>query len=522
VNGLIIFEDEHLLVANKPPGWNTHAPAPYAGEGLYDWLRHREPRWAALSIIHRLDKETSGLIVFGKTTLANRSLARQFETRAVRKKYLLLTDRPASVPLNVKSALVRAGERYLSKRPHAGADLAETSFDAARPETISGRPCFAIDASPLTGKTHQIRVHAAADQFPILGDVLYGGTPAARVYLHAAEIAFLHPATNEPVTFFAAPDFAADPRQALRDAIIDPDQTNACRLLHGAGDGDEGFYVDRLGEYLLTQSSAPLDPSQLSRAEGPAGRVGAAGVYHKILSRDARGAPRHVSGRTAPAEFFVRENSLSFALRFDEGYSVGLFLDQRDNRRRLLTRYVAPGLELPAAPEVLNTFAYTCAFSVAAARAGAHVTSLDLSKKYLDWGRRNFTLNQLDPAGHDFVFGDTFDWCHRWARKKRQFDLIILDPPTFSRSKTGGIFQAEKNYGRVVTAALPLVKPGGWILASCNAAALAPEKFLDTVRQAVAAGGRRLVAQQYIPQPPDFPVNRAEPAYLKTVWLRFD
>ena len=89
----VIFEDEHLLVVNKPAGMNTHAPSPYAGEGIYDWLRHREPRWAKLAIIHRLDKETSGVMVFGKTPLANRSLTEQFANRQVHKKYLLVTDR---------------------------------------------------------------------------------------------------------------------------------------------------------------------------------------------------------------------------------------------------------------------------------------------------------------------------------------------------------------------------------------------------------------------------------------------
>src|SRR5512140_1689163 len=87
----VIFEDEHLLVVNKPAGMNTHAPSPFAGEGIYDWLRHREPRWAGLAIIHRLDKETSGVIVFSKTPLANRALTQQFTQRTVRKLYLLLT-----------------------------------------------------------------------------------------------------------------------------------------------------------------------------------------------------------------------------------------------------------------------------------------------------------------------------------------------------------------------------------------------------------------------------------------------
>src|SRR5690349_22978417 len=89
---MIIFEDEDLLAVNKPPGWNTHAPSPFAGEGVYDWLRHREPRLAKLAIIHRLDKETSGLMIFGKTPEANRSLTQQFAAREVRKKYRLVTD----------------------------------------------------------------------------------------------------------------------------------------------------------------------------------------------------------------------------------------------------------------------------------------------------------------------------------------------------------------------------------------------------------------------------------------------
>src|ERR1044071_226240 len=111
----VLFEDEHLLVVGKPAGWNTHAPSPFAGEGIYDWLKHREPRWANLAIIHRLGQETSGVVAFGKTPLANRSLTDQFSSRAVRKKYLLLTDRePRQREFKVKSKLVRAGERYVS------------------------------------------------------------------------------------------------------------------------------------------------------------------------------------------------------------------------------------------------------------------------------------------------------------------------------------------------------------------------------------------------------------------------
>src|SRR5437016_4519858 len=126
VPACIIFEDDDLLVVNKPAGLNTHAPSPYAGEGIYDWLRHREPRRAGLAIIHRLDKETSGVIVFAKTPLANRSLTEQFTKRSVRKKYLFLTDRePGEKEFTIKSCLVRAGERYVSRPVHAGGDRSE-------------------------------------------------------------------------------------------------------------------------------------------------------------------------------------------------------------------------------------------------------------------------------------------------------------------------------------------------------------------------------------------------------------
>ncbi len=507
---MIVFEDEHLLVVNKPAGWNTHSPAPFAGEGLYEWLKNRHPRWSALSIIHRLDKETSGLMVFGKTPDANRSLTSQFDQRRVEKKYVLLTDRqPSFAECRARSALVRAGARYVSRPPHAGAPLAETVFSVQD---------AVIEAVPLTGRTHQIRVHAAEHGFPILGDTLYGGTPAPRLCLHAAELRFEHPVTGQALAFSIPPDFAQDSRLALRAAIIDPALTDTFRLIHGAADGWPGFYLDRLGDVLLAQTAGALTAPQRQHLE----RIEARAVYHQLLQRQGRPPPQWLWGAPAAKEILARENGLRFELRLDEGGSTGLFLDQRDNRRRLQERYVAPGFELPAAPEVLNAFAYTCGFSVCAAAGGGRVTSLDLSRNYLDWGRRNFVLNGLEPAGHEFLFGDAFAWFRRLARKKRLFDVIILDPPTFSRSRESGVFQAEKDYGALAADALPLLKPGGALLASTNAAAFAPEDFLEAVTGTIRRAGRSVSRQHYAPQPPDFPIERAEPAYLKTVWLRVD
>jgi 23S rRNA (cytosine1962-C5)-methyltransferase len=552
----IIFEDEHLLVVHKPAGWNTHAPAPHAGEGIYDWLKHREPRWATLAIIHRLDKETSGVLVFGKTTLANKSLTEQFTARRVQKKYLLLTDR--AVPekeFTVKTALVRVGEKYAS-RP--GGEIAETTFGVPP----SGGPnrlkpeLQTVEATPLTGRTHQIRVHAAENGFPILGDTLYGGTPAARVHLHAAEISFTHPATNGPVKFFTPANFVGDEVTGLyssnrkseignrkwsepphvgshdiHSAVIEPDATNAFRVIHGATDGWPGWFVEKLGDFLLSQSEAPLDARKTEELSRLAKLFASRGIYHKNLSRHVRqskvadASPQLVFGEAAPERFEILENGIRFEMSFNEGYSVGLFLDQRDNRRRLLTGHIAAGFDLgPWTSDfgLLNCFAYTCGFSVCAAKSGARTTSLDLSKKYLEWGKRNFVLNGLDPAVHDFIYGDTFDWLRRLAKKSRAFDAIVLDPPTFSQSKEHGTFRADKDYGKLVTAALSVIKPGGVLLASTNAADWPPEDFLADAEAAIHAAKRKILQRHYVPQPPDFSISRAEPAYLKTVWLRIE
>ena len=249
---MICFEDDHLLVINKPAGLNTHAPSPYAGEGVFEWLRNREPSWGTLAIIHRLDKETSGIMVFAKTVEANRSLTQQFADRRVKKTYVFLTD--GAVPraeFTVKSTLVRVGEKYVSRPAHAGGVEAETRFRVSRKHGTR----TLVEAEPRTGRTHQIRVHAADEKMPVWGDRLYGGPRGQRLCLHAHRLQLAHPVTNQPLVFEAPFDFESDPRSDLRARLIDA-ETDACRIVHGASDGWPGWYVDKLGEFVLSQSES--------------------------------------------------------------------------------------------------------------------------------------------------------------------------------------------------------------------------------------------------------------------------
>lgn len=506
----IIHEDEHLLIVNKPPGWNTHSPSPYACEGIYEWLKSREPRWEKLAIIHRLDKETSGLMIFSKTPEANRSLTEQFANGLIKKEYLLKTDRP--VPQNkfrIKSHLKRAGERYVNERGGVSGVDAVTDFEAL--DAQGGL----IIARPQTGRTHQIRVHASENGFPILGDTLYGGSPFERLCLHSQSIAYSDPASGKTQVAELNQSFDT-PAWKWRRAFIDQSSINAFRWINGVTDGFPNWHLDQLDDFLLSQSPAPLSEEQRAFLQKAFPEKG---VYQKITTRHVRAtdpaqaSPKHILGPPAPGPFAILENNVKFEMNFAEGYSTGLFLDQRDNRRRLLRTPLKDA-------EVLNTFSYTCAFSVCAALAGARVTSLDLSRKYLDWGRRNFQLNNLAPDTHDFIYGDVFDWLKRFAKKNRRFDLLILDPPTFSQSKESGVFRVERDFAKLVCLAAILLKPAGTLFASSNAATWPPEQFLDSIAQGLKSANRSIISQQYFPQPPDFPISKEEPAYLKTAWIR--
>ena len=277
-------------------------------------------------------------------------------------------------------------------------------------------------------------------------------------------------------------------------------QTNALRLIDGAGDGLAGITLDAYADNWLLGTTAPSIPAQLSTWLRQQGHP----CYWKILDPHQKNPPSHHCGPELSAPFLIRENGLHFEISFQAGYSQGIFLDQRENRAEVRRR-LQPGQLL------LNTFAYTGAFSLAAASAGAQTTTLDLSQPYLDWTRRNFSHNSLDPAAHHFCKGDTFHWLRRFAKQGRKFDAIILDPPTFSRDESGRIFRVEHDFGALVALALDVLAPGGWLLCSTNCRSLSAADF---TRQILSAS-RRLLKTRPAPMPADFTAD----AYLKSVWV---
>jgi 23S rRNA (cytosine1962-C5)-methyltransferase len=124
------------------------------------------------------------------------------------------------------------------------------------------------------------------------------------------------------------------------------------------------------------------------------------------------------------------------------------------------------------------------------AGGAARALNLDLSRRWLAWGQENYRLNGFEPDDRDFVFGDVFDWLARFARRGETFDLVILDPPSFSKTKSGR-FSVAKDYAQLAEIAARVVAPGGQLLACANLADLPWRAFRERVLAGIAAAGRR-------------------------------
>ena len=203
---VVVFEDDHFLVVHKPAGWNTHAPAPHAGEGIYEWLKHREPRWARLSILHRLDKETSGLIVLAKNERAHRWLQDQFRLRTVEKTYLALVDGKPPTPTGRVEASIGRDPSHRKKMAIVPAGKGRESVSEYM-TLESFKEHTLLEFHPHTGRTHQIRLHCQFLGCPIVGDSIYGKKSLTvdikRHFLHAAKLKIVLPNETSPRVFEA-------------------------------------------------------------------------------------------------------------------------------------------------------------------------------------------------------------------------------------------------------------------------------------------------------------------------------
>lgn len=231
-------------------------------------------------------------------------------------------------------------------------------------------------------------------------------------------------------------------------------------------------------------------------------------IFARFLPRknEERETPRLLFGNeNEETQTIATERNLKFGIDFGAGYSVGLFIDQRENRSHV--QRIAPKL-------LLNCFAYTCSFSVVAASTGAKTVNIDLSKKSLARGQQNFSLNNLPVDDHRFIGDNVLSVLPRLARRGDQFDVIILDPPTFSRSHGGKAFHVESDFEQLLLAALEVAAREAHILLSTNCSTL-HERALEGMGRYCMKASRRAGKFHRTPSLSDFPPG----AGASTIWL---
>lgn len=283
-------------------------------------------------------------------------------------------------------------------------------------------------------------------------------------------------------------------------------QTNAHRLA-----SSRRTWVERLGDDILISYQHPLGLEE-ARA-GLEQFVAASGltvrrVFGRFLPRQNadRSTPDLLDGDPAlPATTTVTEYGLNFGIDFSAGYSAGLFLDQRANRR--FVHSFAPR-------RVLNTFAYTCSFSVVAASVGGETVSVDLSKKSLERGKQNLALNGIPAEGHSFIADDVTEVLPRLARRGERFDAIVLDPPTFSRGNGGRKFQVEDHLPELALLALEVAERNARILLSTNCTSITT-RDLELIARSALKQARRSADIHREPAMPDLPMEFS----ARTLWL---
>ena len=210
----ILYEDEAIIIVDKPAGLVAHPAAGNWDGTLLNALLHHAPELAAVpraGIVHRLDKDTSGLLVVARTLEAQTNLVRQMQARSVKREYLALLSGHVAMSGEIRAALGRHRSQRTRMAVLAdndpGAKTAITHYRVLRQLQRSGVPTTLVECRLETGRTHQIRVHMQHLGFPIVGDQTYGKLPwrtwFPRQALHALRLEITHPDSGEPMQWEA-------------------------------------------------------------------------------------------------------------------------------------------------------------------------------------------------------------------------------------------------------------------------------------------------------------------------------
>lgn len=469
-----------FIFVDKISGLNTHSPE-YGQRGCVEIYEDELER--KLFTVHRLDKATSGALVFATSSELAADLTRLFEQHLVQKRYLFLTDKVIPTKeFTFESHIEKEKNIFIShldKEPNA-----KTTFNWLK----SLGPFQLWQAMPHSGKPHQIRLHAEANGIPILGDNEHGGSPFYRLCLHSMSLEFKLKEQNysfqtnlpvwardkSPLTSLVSTHLHEQTSLEEQMLVLEAFERRE-RLFKFSGLPQESlrlshheldtYRIDQYGSHLWVYWYKESDPTvqDLLRFEKIAKDLAKKVLIRKMLNRgeDPNAEVLWKIGTSDP-RWTAQENKITYELRSNTGLSPGLFLDQRENR--LWVQAHAQDRR------VLNLFSYTGGFSLVSALSGAQeVCTVDVSQNFIDWSQRNFELNNLNPKDEKYEFwvSDCLVFLKGTVRRKRKFGLIICDPPSFGRSKNG-VFSISKNFDELMINCLYCLEKNGLLLFSTN------------------------------------------------------
>lgn len=277
-----------------------------------------------------------------------------------------------------------------------------------------------------------------------------------------------------------------------------------CRLVFGEADFLPALIIDKFNDYFVLQTLAlgidiwkPAIVAALEKLFQPKG------IYERndVPVRELEGLPQQKGFLSAPFDtnIIISENGLKFRVDIENGQKTGYFLDQQDNRRAI--RHIVEGAD------VLGAFTYTGTFEIHAAHYGAKsVLGIDISANAVEQANRNAALNGLEKNCR-FEALNAFDVLKQWGREGKQWDVVMLDPPAFTKSREN-IQKAITGYKEINLRGMKLIKPGGFLVTSSCTNLVSPDLFLQTIDMAAKDARRKLRQVAWQAQSADHPILR--------------
>ncbi len=511
---MLLYEDDNWFAVHKPVNLSTHGA--HRGDiGALEWLAlHLEKN---LHICSRLDKGTSGVLLFAKHAEASARAQEIHEKRTSTKTYHFIS----------RKQLHEKHKEWQNKTPLDSKEC-QTSFRLL----AKGNDHYLYEARITRGRMHQIRRHAAISGVPILGDEQYGKHTFPRLCLHCVELDW--PDISGEIQA-QTPDSFAMLLQGEAELFVQtaiawerrlswlPQITNSFRLIH-RGEISLPVSIDVYESVLsITAFSNENNSAALKKQLRPVldylqQKIGWKSAHirrhsqnphqkkliHDILSW----------GDKIPEQNMAREHNLGYIVNINGTQHPGLFLDQRDSRRR-----VAAHAEHK---RVANLFSFTCSFSAAALESGAEVVfSVDLAGSTLNRGKENLAINELDTDGRGkFIKEDVSKWLARQIRKKEQnpaifpyWDLVICDPPVFASAGKGRGFHVEKQWPELVRQIRKILSPQGIALFANNHRGGSSSYYKKELL-------KHFSTVDQLSPPMDFPRLGREPEHVRIYWCK--